>query len=155
MFPDTPPTPPNEPADDFANPSAQAVIPIIEETLRVHTELVETGRVRVSKRVESIEQQVDVPIIREIVDVQRIPINQVVEQVPLSRQEGDTLILPVVREEVVTSIRLVLVEEVHITRRQEQTIDQQTVALRRETIAVERSDFSTDQPTSPATGTTL
>ncbi len=120
------------------------VIPVIEEQMHVRTELVETGRVRVSKRVHEETQTIDTPVTHEVVDVQRVPINQVVTEVPLSRQEGDTLILPVVREEVVTSIRLVLVEEVRITRKQQQATDHQTVTLRHETVSIDRIDSSSD-----------
>ena len=135
---------------NLSDPSSTLVIPIIDEQLQVRTEWVETGRVRVSKQVREETQTIDVPITREVVDVQRVPIGRVVEEVPLSRQEGDTLILPVVREEVVTSIRLVLVEEVHITRRQEQTTDSQTVTTRHETIQVDREAAPTDPPAGAA-----
>jgi uncharacterized protein (TIGR02271 family) len=120
------------------------VIPVIEEQLHVRTEQIETGRVRLNKQVHEETQTIDIPVKHEVVDVQRVPINQVVNEVPLSRQEGDTLILPVVREEVVTSIRLVLVEEVRITRRQEQATDRQTVTLRHESISVDRTDPNPD-----------
>lgn len=133
-------------AQEERHSDAQAtiVIPVIEEQLHVGTELVETGRVRVSKQVHEETQTIDIPVTREVVDVQRVPINQVVTEVPPSRQEGDTLILPVVREEVVTSIRLVLVEEVRITRRQERTTDHQTVTLRHETVSIDRIDSNPD-----------
>jgi len=127
----------------LAASSSTVVIPIIEEQLQVRTEWVETGRVRVSKEVREEVQTVDVPVTHEVVDVQRVPINRVVDAVPLSRQEGDTLVLPVVREEVVTSIRLVLIEEVRITRKQEQTTDRQTVTTRHETVSVNRIEGET------------
>jgi uncharacterized protein (TIGR02271 family) len=144
MFPNTPNSPslaiPLEQDSNLYTASSEIVIPIIDEQLQVHTEWVETGRVRVSKQVHEETQTIDVPVTHEVVDVERVAINRVIDEVPLSRQEGDTLILPVVREEVVTSIRLVLVEEVRITRRQEQAVDQQTITIRHETISVDRSD---------------
>ncbi|ARK13480.2 YsnF/AvaK domain-containing protein [Fibrella sp. ES10-3-2-2] len=152
MFPTnsytTPTTKPLADDEPLAASSSTVVIPIIEEQLQVRTEWVETGRVRVSKEVHEEVQTVDVPVTHEVVDVQRVPINRVVDAVPLSRQEGDTLVLPVVREEVVTSIRLVLVEEVRITRKQEQTTDRQTVTTRQETVSVHRIGGET--PTDPA-----
>lgn len=144
MFPtnvNTPPTTtPLVQDESLSDAPSTIVIPVIEEQFQVHKEQIETGRVLVNKRVREETQTIDVPVTHEVVDVQRVPINQVVNEVPLSRQEGDTLILPVVREEVVTSIRLVLVEEVHITRKQEQSVDHQTVTLRRESISVDRTD---------------
>ena len=151
MFPDKPSSPlPASPSVENKRPSdasSTLVIPVIDEQLQVRTEWIETGRVRVSKQVHEETQTVDVPITHEVVDVQRVPVGRVVDEVPLSRQEGDTLILPVVREEVVTSIRLVLVEEVRITRRQEQTTDHQTITTRHETISIDRADTQTGPPT--------
>jgi len=147
MFPPNPNTPrPLSPLaldDDQLALSSTVVIPVIEEQLQVSTEWVETGRVRVNKQVHEETQTIDVPVTHELIDVERVPINRVVDEVPLSRQEGDTLILPVVREEVVTTVRLVLVEEVRITRRQEQATDQQTVKTKYETISIDRSESNT------------
>ncbi|MBO0934871.1 YsnF/AvaK domain-containing protein [Fibrella aquatilis] len=151
MFPTDPtlpvPAAPLAPSATTVEAPSTLVIPVIDEQLLVSKELVETGQVRVSKHVDEQTQTVETPVWHEVVDVQRILINRVVDTMPLSRQEGDTLILPVVREEVVTSIRFVLVEEVHITRRQEQHLDQQTVTLRSEHITVDRSTT----PASPET----
>lgn len=126
--------------DEHTSSTSTVVLPVIDEQVQVHTEWVETGRVQVNKQVHEETQLVSVPVTHEVVDVERVPVNRVVSEVPLSRQEGDTLILPVVREEVITSIRLVLVEEVRITRRQEHTIDQQPVTTRHETISVDRTE---------------
>lgn len=57
------------------------------------------------------------PLFAEDVDVQRVAINQVVESVPDTRIEGDTTIIPVVEEILVVEKRLVLREEVRITKR--------------------------------------
>ena len=155
MFPtnDIPPRTTTPLVQDESRPDAQStiVIPVIEEQFQVRTERVETGRVRINKQVHEETQTIDIPVTHEVVDVQRVPINQVVTEVPLSRQEGDTLILPVVREEIVTSIRLVLVEEVRITRKQEQATDHQTVTLRHETVSIDRTDSNPDLSSDSAT----
>ncbi|MBO0938784.1 YsnF/AvaK domain-containing protein [Fibrella sp. HMF5335] len=114
------------------------VIPVIEEQVHVHKETDETGRIRISKQVFDDVQQVNTLLNHEEIDVQRIPFNEVVPEAPAARYEGDTYIIPVVREEVVTSIRYVLVEEIRVTKRQFQTVDNQTVTLRREAVTVER-----------------
>ncbi len=137
--------------ESLSDAPSTIVIPVIEEQFQVHKEQIETGRVLVNKRVREETQTIDVPVTHEVVDVQRVPINQVVSEVPLSRQEGDTLILPVVREEVVTSIRLVLVEEVRITRKQEQSVDHQTVTLRHETVSIDRTNPGPALSSDPAT----
>jgi uncharacterized protein (TIGR02271 family) len=115
------------------------VIPVVEERLEVSRERVETGRVRISKSVESREVVVDDPLKRETVRVEHVPINQVVTgEVPQVREEGDVTVIPILEERVVTRTELVLVEEVRIHRDHSEYHDPQRVTLRKEVVAVER-----------------
>jgi len=115
------------------------VIPVVEERLEVSRERVETGRVRISKSVESREVVVDDPLKREKVRVEHVPINQVVTgDVPQVREEGDITVIPILEERVVTRTELVLVEEVRIHRDHSQYHDPQRVTLRKEVVEVER-----------------
>jgi uncharacterized protein (TIGR02271 family) len=115
------------------------VIPVVEEQLEVSRERVETGRVRISKTIESREVVVDDPLHREKVRVEHVPINQVVTgDVPQIREEGDVTVVPILEERVVTRTELVLVEEVRIHRDRSEYHDPQTVTLRKEVVAVER-----------------
>ena len=54
------------------------------------------------------------------------------------RQEGDVLVIPVLEEVIVLQKRLMLKEEIRITKRSQQTIEPQVVTLRREEIVVEQ-----------------
>ena len=115
------------------------VIPVVEEQLEVSRERVETGRVRISKTIESRDVVVDDPLSREKVRVEHVPINQVVTgDVPQIREEGDVTVVPILEERVVTRTELVLVEEVRIHRDRSEYHDPQTVTLRKEVVAVER-----------------
>lgn len=114
------------------------VLPVVEETVRVEKRLVETGRVRVRKVLQEREEVVDEPLLRERVDIRRVPMNQVVTGPVAVRQEGETLIISVVEEVLVVEKRLVLTEEIHITKQQVETREPQTVTLRLEEVAIER-----------------
>ena len=94
------------------------VIPIREEVLIPSTHPVELGTVKVAKRVETVPMETTVDVTRDDVTVDRIPIDRQVDSVPAPRHEGDTLIVPVVEEVLVTEKRLMLREEIRITRRQ-------------------------------------
>ena len=121
------------------------VLPVIEEALDVHTSSVETGRVRLRKVVHEREEVVDPPLWRDEVVIEHVPINRVVEG-PLSvRSEGDTLIIPLLEEVLVVEKRLLLKEEVHITKRQVETHRPQRVTLRREDAVVERINREGDE----------
>lgn len=113
------------------------VIPIVEEMLTVDKREVITGGIRLTKRVTEREEVVDEALLRESVTVERVPINQIVAVAPPSRQEGDTLIVPVLEEVLVTEKRLLLKEEVRITRTQKMVHDPQTVTVRSEEAVLE------------------
>ncbi|WP_242918313.1 YsnF/AvaK domain-containing protein [Pontibacter liquoris] len=123
------------------------IIPVIEENVRIDKRVVETGRVHISKNVHEERVTVDVPTTHEEIDVQRIAVNKYVEAPPEIRYEGDTTIIPVMREEAVVVKRLVLVEELHVTKRVVRTHEPEEVTLRKEEIQVNREDRnSADRP---------
>ena len=96
-----------------------------------------TGGVRLVKRVTEREETVDEALLRESVQVERIPINRLVSEAPGSRQEGDTLVVPILEEVLVVEKRLMLMEEVRITRTRTEVHQPQTVTLRSEEAVIE------------------
>jgi uncharacterized protein (TIGR02271 family) len=136
------------------NPQQQAqqpgiAIPVHQEELAIGKRIVDTGRgVRVRKSVEEVPVAIDELLQREEVTVRRVPVDRVVAlaDAPAPRQEGDTLIVPVVEEIVVVERRLRIKEEIHITRIQHQDRVQDTVFLKSEEVAVERFDEGSQSP---------
>ena len=122
---------------------ATVAVPVTEERLEVGREVVQTGAVRLRKEVDEVTAQLREPVTTEAVDVQRVPVNRVVDQPPEVRYEGDVMVVPVIEERLVTRKELVLVEEVRLTRRRQQAVVQQDVPLRRERVVVERLDPGT------------
>lgn len=122
------------------------VIPVIEEQLQIAINEVETGVVRLTKRVTEEVQTIDTPTTKEEVTVDRVAIYQYVDTPPVIRYEGDTTIIPVLREVLVTEKKLLLVEEVHVTKRKTVEQDTQTFTLRKEEVTVERSVPESERP---------
>lgn len=119
------------------------VMPVVEERLSVDKEAVETGKVRISKRVTEREETVAVPVVYEEIQVERVAINRFVDSPPPSvRYEGETMVIPVIKEVAVVEKRLMLVEELHVIKRQKQRQETRTVNLREETVSVERVDIN-------------
>ena len=118
--------------------SERTVIPVIEETPTLVKEVVESGKVRLSKTISEREELVDVPLFREEVRVERVPVNLYVETAPVVRQEGETLIIPVVEERVVVQKKLFLVEELRVHKEVVEHHEPQPVTLRREEVTVKR-----------------
>jgi uncharacterized protein (TIGR02271 family) len=77
--------------------------------------------------------------------IERVPINRVVEAPIAARSEEDTLIIPLLEEVLVVEKRLLLKEEVRITKRQVETHMPQRVTLRREEATVEHSNQEGDE----------
>lgn len=137
---------PHQPEED--RPTARrvehlAVMPVVEERLSVDKAAVETGKVRISKRVTEREETVTVPVVHEEIQVERVAINRFVDSPPPPvRYEGETMVIPVIKEVAVVEKRLMLVEELHVIKRQNQRQETQTVNLREETVNVERVDIN-------------
>jgi len=114
------------------------VVPIVVEELEVQKRRIETGRVRLTKMVREHEEVVDEPLLREQVTVERETINRVVDTPQSVRYEGDTMIVPVLEEMLVVEKRLVLREEIRITKQQVERREPQRVTVRSEEVIVER-----------------
>jgi len=124
--------------DDKLVQGDQFIVPVMQEELDVETRRVESGRIRVNKRVETTESVIDEPLLVQSYDIQRTAVNRIVEDVPTPRYDGDTLVLPILEEVLVVEKRLILREEVRITPKREQVRDPQTHSVRREHVDVER-----------------
>ncbi len=130
------------------------VVPVVEEELIASKRAVKTGSVRVDKHVEKRTENVTMPLVRETVEVRRVPVNRVVERMPEVRTSGDTTIIPVVEEQIVVTKQLVLVEEVHMTRRRSRREETIPVEIEKERAEVVRLDASgriqNQEPEKPA-----
>jgi uncharacterized protein (TIGR02271 family) len=112
-------------------------INVHEEVLTPVTRDVHLGDVVIHKRVEEEPIETTVELSRDEVSVEHVPVNREIEVAPEPRCEGDTLIIPVVEERLVTEKRLVLREEVRVTRRRQTEQTQIHDVLRREVLDIE------------------
>ena len=128
----------------------EQVIPVIAETLHVERRE-RTGTVRIRKQVRETTTTVDEPLREERAVVERVKVGREVDAPVPVRYEGDVMIVPIVEERLVVEKRLVLVEELHISRKAETRREPQQVTLRREEVTVERYDPETGQWSEVAT----
>jgi uncharacterized protein (TIGR02271 family) len=124
-------------------------IPVAEEVLTVGRRTVDVGAVRISKTTETRQVIVDAPIVTDEVQIERRRIDQPVpyEEPPGTRTEGDTTIFPILEEIVVVEKRLILREEVRVTRVRNERPSSQEIPVKREQVRVERLP-AVDQSTS-------
>jgi len=119
----------------------ETVLPLIEETARINTPAVETGRVRVSTRTETFDRILRETLRSDAVGVTRVPVNRTLregEVPPEVRTEAGVTIIPVLEEILVVEKRLVLKEEVHIRRTTAGEDVEMPVTLRRQHTVIER-----------------
>lgn len=108
----------------------EAVIPVVEERVAVEKRTIEGRTVTVTTHPTVKRQDISEPVMREKVTVERVPVGEVVDAVPDIREDGDLTVIPVVEERLVVTRELVLKEEIHLRRKREEVIDEQTVELR-------------------------
>ena len=113
------------------------VVPVIVEELDVQTEKTTTGKVRIVKKISERTEKIPSTFSEEV-DVERVPINELVDIPPEMRVEGETTIIPVLEEVMVVEKRYRVKEEIRVTRRRKEEKGPQEVNLKREEVKVER-----------------
>lgn len=119
----------------------EKTLPLFGETVTVGTRKVVTGRVTVRVTPASHDHTVPIALSEQSVSVERVTVGRFIDEMPPTRVEGDTTIIPVVEERAVVSIRLFLREEVRVRPVRTTTTAERTVTLRQETADVDRHDI--------------
>lgn len=133
--------------DPMADDSA--TIYLAEERAVVRKQLKATGGVRVHTVVHTDEEVVVTPVTTEEIEVTRVPLDRWVDEPIPERQEGDTRVITLHSEVVVTTTRLKATEEIRLTRRSHTEHASERVTLRRAEAVLEHLPASAgrnDQP---------
>ncbi len=117
---------------------------LFAEALAVGKEAVETGRVRVSKQTRMRDVDIDESLSKENAEIETIPIGRQIFEIPPIRHEGDTTIVPIVEEVLHTERRLILKEEIRITRRKTTEQFHDRVTLRYQEAVITRIQGATE-----------
>ena len=123
-------------ADRHADGHEEVVLPIAQERARFDTRDRLVGRVRV--RTETREEDVEVAetLRASRVEVERVTVDRYVDEAPEVREEGGVTIVPVMEEVLVR--RILVREELHIRRVDEEREVRETVTLRTQEPVIER-----------------
>lgn len=114
------------------------VIPVVAERLSAEAAPVQTGAVRVTKRVVGEDQVVEQQLRKEHAEIKRIRVNRPVDGPQEPYRSGNTLIIPVMAEVIQIEKRLVVAEEIHITKYEELETVTQDVTVSHEEAEVQR-----------------
>lgn len=140
--------PPEDPSTD--------TIPLLEERVRITAREVVTGRVQVRLATEEVEELVHATLAGRRATVERIAMDVEVTDPPAIRQEGDTIVVPVVEEVLVVERRLRLREEIrlHLVPTQEEVaLPVRRRVQRAEVHRLPPDDKPADAPTPSRAGT--
>jgi uncharacterized protein (TIGR02271 family) len=116
----------------------ETVIPLLVEEVAISKQVVETGRVQVARITHEREQLIDELLAHETVEIDRTPIGRQVDEMPAIRDEGDTVVIPIVEEVLVIERRLLLKEEIRVRRVRSTERHQESVTLRHHEAVVTR-----------------
>ena len=116
----------------------QVVVPLHAEEVSVAKRRVITGRVKVATVTKESEQLVEELLEHQHVEIKRTPVGKPVDKAPAVREEGDTLIIPILEEIVVVERRLLLKEEVRVRRTREKQPYRERVVVRKQEAVITR-----------------
>ena len=116
----------------------QLVVPLHAEEVSVAKRRVVTGQVKVATVTRQSELLVQELLEHEHVEIERKPIGKEVDKAPPVREEGNTLIIPILEEIVVVERRLLLKEEVRVRRTREKQPYQERVVVRKQEAVITR-----------------
>ncbi len=115
------------------------VIPVLKEEVTIGKEVRQTGTLRVTKTVHEAEEIVRANLLSEKAQVTRVPKDEVVQAAPPIRNEGDEVVVSIVKEVLVVTKQLRLVEELRISKSQVTTPFEESVSLLSEEVVIERT----------------
>jgi uncharacterized protein (TIGR02271 family) len=114
------------------------VVPLHAEEVSIAKKRIVTGQVKVETVTHRREQLVEELLEHDHVEIERIAVGRQVDKAPEVRQEGDTLIVPILEEIVVVERRLLLKEEVRLRRTREKQPYQERVMVREQEAVITR-----------------
>jgi len=116
----------------------EPVLKLAEEDVELSKKTEDIGGVQVSRVTKTYTEPVEEMLRHDRVEVERVPINEAVTEIPPIREEGDVIIVPVVEEVLRYHRELVLKEEVRLRKVTESERFEDDVTLRRQEALVTR-----------------
>ena len=129
-----------QPPDKNLQDKPDVVLKLAEEQVSLSKEQVVDGRVTVTRSTTEHDEAINTLLRHERVEVEHVPKAQRIEVMPEIREENGVLIVPVVEEEIEIVRKLILREELHIRRIEQQVPFEEVVTLRKQHVKVEKEE---------------
>ena len=118
-------------------------ITLREERLTINKERVSAGEATVGKDIVSHQQDVDVPVYHEELYIERRPVSETAMTDATPITEGESIRIPLMREELQVSKRVVQTGEVAVGKRQVQDTQHVRETIREERLVVDNAPMET------------
>ncbi|MGI8634848.1 MAG: YsnF/AvaK domain-containing protein [Segetibacter sp.] len=116
-------------------------IPVVQEQVKIGKKVIETGKVHISKVAYEDVDRYTIPYIEENVSVERIPKEEIVDVMPPAiRYEDDVMVISVFKEVAVVEKRIMLVEEIRVTKTRTEKTETCDITLKKEEVQINRSE---------------
>lgn len=126
-------------------------IPLVEEQVEIDTRVVELGHVTVQKRVDEFLDERAVSLRHQQVEVERVPVDRIIDEMIEPYMDGDVYVVPVIEEEIVVTRRLRLKEELRVQRTIGHHDETVQTPFRRERVVVTENWYDDDRlPVNPS-----
>lgn len=120
--------------------SEKIVLPVLEEEIVSIKQNKITCRVKIDIETIETEHLENVQLFHQTIEITHKPIGQIVETAPEIRQEGQTMIIPVIEEIAVIVKKLFLKEEIHIHQSQTSENKKISLSLKKQQVKIERNE---------------
>jgi uncharacterized protein (TIGR02271 family) len=114
------------------------IIPVIEEEIVIDKKIIEKGGIIIDKKIITQDVSIDASLKSDQLNIEHVPLNQFVDTRPEIRYEGETMIIPVLKEVYVK--RLFLVEEIRIKKEEVLQPHTENITLRKEEVTISRKN---------------
>lgn len=118
--------------DEGSRVSVRALEEVVEVTPRV----VETGYVSIQKKIDEYLDEQTVRLRQNEVQVERVPVDEIIAEYIEPYMEGDIYVVPVIEEEIIVQRRLRLKEELRVHRSVVERDETVRTPFRRERVVV-------------------
>ncbi|RZL51834.1 MAG: DUF2382 domain-containing protein [Variovorax sp.] len=121
----------------------EVTIKLVAEEARVLKHRAATERVSVRTVPEEEQLVLRDEVLRDTIEITRVPVDRAVETAPETRTEGEVTIISIIEERLVVEKRLFVVEELHLRRRTTAEQVELPTTLRRTRVEIEREELNT------------
>lgn len=137
--------------EPLARERRETVLSLHAEKISAGKRRIVTGRTQVALVTRDQEEFVREVLAHDKVEIQRVPIGRALDHPPGLRQEGDTVVIPVMEEVLTINRQLILKEEIRIRRVRVSRLYQERIRVRRQDVLITHKPLTAREDTQTST----